>query len=63
MTVETKTTGASVIDRARVAELTAREQERLTKRTPRSGEYFERARAVMPNGVPSSFQSNDPWPV
>src|ERR671934_2703080 len=63
MTVETKTTGASAIDRARVAELTRREQERLTKRTPHSGEYFERARRVMPNGVPSSFQSNDPWPV
>ena len=27
------------------------------------GEYFERARKVMPKGVPSSFQENDPWPV
>ena len=29
----------------------------------RSGEYFERARGVMPGGVPSQFQKNDPWPV
>src|SRR5947208_4255629 len=63
MPVETTTTGASTMDRERIAALTEREQRRLTERTPRSGEYFERARAVMPNGVPSSFQSNDPWPV
>ena len=63
MPVETTTSGASTIDRERIAALTEREQRRLTDRTQRSGEYFERARAVMPNGVPSSFQSNDPWPV
>ena len=33
------------------------------ERTRRSGEYFERAHAVMPGGVPSSFQRNDPWPT
>jgi glutamate-1-semialdehyde 2,1-aminomutase len=36
---------------------------RFEERTPRSREYFQRASKVMPNGVPSSFQSNDPWPV
>src|SRR3954449_1879744 len=51
------------IDRERVAALTARERERLIARTQRSGEYFQRAKAVMPAGVPSSFQRSDPWPV
>jgi glutamate-1-semialdehyde 2,1-aminomutase len=46
-----------------VAALTEREQARLVDRTRRSGEYFERARQVMPGGVPSSFQRNDPWPT
>jgi glutamate-1-semialdehyde 2,1-aminomutase len=63
MTVETTTTGASAPDRDRVAELTKREMTRFEERTPRSREYFQRASKVMPNGVPSSFQSNDPWPV
>ncbi|MDP9294576.1 MAG: aminotransferase class III-fold pyridoxal phosphate-dependent enzyme, partial [Actinomycetota bacterium] len=51
------------IDRDRVAALTKREQARLVERTRRSGEYFERARAVMPGGVPSQFQRTDPWPT
>jgi glutamate-1-semialdehyde 2,1-aminomutase len=51
------------VDRERVAALTRRERERLTARTRRSGEYFRRARGVMPAGVPSQFQRNDPWPV
>ena len=46
-----------------VAALTEREKGRLVERTRRSGEYFERARQVMPGGVPSSFQRNDPWPT
>jgi glutamate-1-semialdehyde 2,1-aminomutase len=46
-----------------VATLTEREKGRLLERTKRSGEYFERARQVMPGGVPSSFQRNDPWPT
>jgi glutamate-1-semialdehyde 2,1-aminomutase len=57
------TAGAAALDRERIAELTRREQEAFARRTPRSREYFERARKVMPGGVPSSFQSNDPWPV
>src|SRR6187200_1292629 len=54
---------APEIDRRRVSELTDRQREIFAERTPRSGEYFERARKVMPKGVPSSFQENDPWPV
>src|SRR5829696_3937144 len=46
-----------------VATLTEREKARLVDRTRRSGEYFARAHAVMPGGVPSSFQRNDPWPT
>src|SRR5881394_970131 len=46
-----------------VSTLTEREKARLVDRTRRSGEYYERAHAVMPGGVPSSFQRADPWPV
>src|ERR671936_3078421 len=63
MTVETTTTGTSTIDRARIAELTEREMAKLGKRTPASRQRYERAVKVMPGGVPSSFQENDPWPV
>jgi len=62
MSVETTRAGAA-IDRERIAELTERQKQIFRERTARSGEYFERALKVMPNGVPSSFQSNDPWPV
>jgi len=51
------------IDPARVQELTERERAKLRARTARSGEYFARAAAVMPGGVPSQFQRADPWPV
>ncbi len=51
------------IDRDRVAALTERERARYRERTARSGETFERASGVMPGGVPSQFQKNDPWPV
>jgi glutamate-1-semialdehyde 2,1-aminomutase len=63
MTVETTTTATSAIDRARITELTDREMAKLTGRTPASKQRYERAVKVMPNGVPSSFQENDPWPV
>jgi glutamate-1-semialdehyde 2,1-aminomutase len=46
-----------------VATLTERERATLLERTRRSGEYFERARQVMPGGVPSQFQRTDPWPT
>ncbi len=63
MTVKTTTSGSSAIDRPRIAELTAREMAKLEERTPASKGRFERAVKVMPKGVPSSFQENDPWPV
>ena len=54
---------AARIDRERVAELSERQRAILLERTAGSGRMFERASAVMPGGVPSSFQRNDPWPV
>src|SRR3954449_5992573 len=57
------TAPTSTIDTGKVADLTKRELERFGERTPRSSEYYDRARKVMPGGVPSSFQTNDPWPV
>ena len=51
------------IDRARVLELTGIERDKLLARTAGSDAYFERARAVMPRGVPSSFQAADPRPI
>jgi glutamate-1-semialdehyde 2,1-aminomutase len=59
----TTTRARTAVDPARVAALTEREKARLVERTRRSGEYFDRARRVMPGGVPSQFQRNDPWPV
>ena len=44
-------------------EITAREMELYSKRTHHSQIATDRARKVMPGGVPSSFQSYDPWPV
>jgi glutamate-1-semialdehyde 2,1-aminomutase len=51
------------IDPKRVAPLTESENEKFRNRTGVSAETFKRALVVMPNGVPSSFQVNDPWPV
>src|ERR687894_1924992 len=54
---------AARIDRDRVAALAERQRAIHRERTAGSGRTFERAAAVMPGGVPSSFQRNDPWPV
>jgi glutamate-1-semialdehyde 2,1-aminomutase len=51
---------ASPVDPDRVATLTAAENERFTESHPRSRELFERARAVMPGGVPMSWMVK--WP-
>jgi glutamate-1-semialdehyde 2,1-aminomutase len=51
------------IDRKRLAALTEAQQERFRNNTGSSARTFERAVKVMPGGVPSSFQENDPWPV
>jgi glutamate-1-semialdehyde 2,1-aminomutase len=63
MPVEATAHGTSTIDRERLAALTARELDKLSERTPRSKQRHERGLKVMPGGVPSSFQENDPWPV
>jgi glutamate-1-semialdehyde 2,1-aminomutase len=62
VTVEA-TTGKDAIDRDRVKQLTEAELQKLADRTPESKARYERAVKVMPGGVPSSFQTNDPWPV
>src|SRR5918994_4267778 len=63
MGVETPATGTAAIDRDRIAERTRVEMDKLKQRTPASRERWEQGTEVMPGGVPSSFQSIDPWPV
>jgi glutamate-1-semialdehyde 2,1-aminomutase len=43
--------------------ITEREMAVYTERTGKSRAATERARKVLPAGVPSSFQAYDPWPV
>jgi glutamate-1-semialdehyde 2,1-aminomutase len=45
---------------ARAKEITAREKAVYSERTKRSQIATERARKVMPAGVPSSFQAYEP---
>ncbi len=63
MPVQVSAHGAAAIDRKRVADLTERQRSKLAERTPASKQRYERGVAVMPGGVPSSFQVNEPWPV
>ena len=51
------------IDRGRIAQLTEREGKRLEDATQGSKRMFERARAAMPLGVPSSYHAREPWPI
>jgi glutamate-1-semialdehyde 2,1-aminomutase len=53
----------AAIDRARVERRTAELRQELLDRTSGSQAWYERARAVMPRGVPSSFQAADPRPT
>ena len=48
---------------ARAAEITEAENTALWARTPGSKALYERALRTMPQGVPSSFQAWDPYPV
>ena len=48
---------------AKAKDITAREMALYSERTKHSQIATERARKVMPAGVPSSFQAYDPWPV
>jgi glutamate-1-semialdehyde 2,1-aminomutase len=56
-------TTAISIDRARIAELTEREEAKLNERTKKSGEMYERAKGVLSGGVGSSYQARAPWPI
>jgi glutamate-1-semialdehyde 2,1-aminomutase len=51
------------IDRARVQRRTDELRRELLERTPGSDQWYERAKSVMPRGVPSSFQAADPRPT
>jgi glutamate-1-semialdehyde 2,1-aminomutase len=51
------------IDRGRIRDLTEREEKRLAEQTQGSRRTFERARNVLPGGVPSSYQVREPWPI
>ena len=51
------------LDRARIAELTDREQRRLDEATPASRAMFERARSALAGGVASAYQERHPWPI
>src|SRR3954454_17136979 len=57
------TTDTASIDRTRLGALTAELKGELLERTPESAKWFDRARSVMPRGVPSSFQAASPRPV
>jgi glutamate-1-semialdehyde 2,1-aminomutase len=49
-----------MIDRGHLKKLHAREEERFLARTPKSREIFEKAKVVMPGGVPMSWMAK--WP-
>ena len=60
---QTSTASEGSIDRKLINKLTEDQMSKFREHTPTSAEYFTRAKKVMPGGVPSSFQLNDPWPV
>jgi glutamate-1-semialdehyde 2,1-aminomutase len=49
-----------MIDRGHLKNLHAREEKRFLARTPKSRELFEKAKGVMPGGVPMSWMAK--WP-
>jgi len=51
------------LDRARIAQLTEREQRRLDERTQGSRALYERARQALSGGVASAYQVREPWPI
>jgi glutamate-1-semialdehyde 2,1-aminomutase len=57
------TRAATTLDRARIAELTEREQQRLDERTQGSRALYERARRALSGGVASAYQAREPWPI
>jgi glutamate-1-semialdehyde 2,1-aminomutase len=57
------TEATTKLDRARIAELTEREQRLLNERTGASRALYERARRALAGGVASAYQARDPWPI
>jgi glutamate-1-semialdehyde 2,1-aminomutase len=51
------------LDRERIQQLTDKEEDQLNEHTGWSSQMYERARKSMVNGVPSSYQVRDPWPI
>ena len=51
------------VNRARVAEIGAREEAAYRERTPKSAKLFDRARESLPLGVASTFQAYEPYPL
>jgi glutamate-1-semialdehyde 2,1-aminomutase len=51
------------LPRERIEELTASEARALDDHTQASSKLFERARRVLANGVASSYQTREPWPI
>src|SRR5256885_1443064 len=62
-TIPMAATTTRKVPKARVLELTAVEEERFRKARARSKQLWEEARAVLPRGVPSSFQDAAPQPI
>jgi glutamate-1-semialdehyde 2,1-aminomutase len=51
------------LDRAKITELTRREERRLDESTPGSQALYERARQTLAGGVASAYQAREPWPI
>ena len=51
------------ISEARIKELTAKEGEKLNAKLGKSREMYNEARKHLCNGVASSYQLRDPWPI
>jgi glutamate-1-semialdehyde 2,1-aminomutase len=56
-------TATTNLDRARIAELTEREERALQERTQGSRRMYERARKSLAGGVASAYQERQPWPI
>ena len=54
---------AANINPDRVADLTKSMEEALRLRTTKSGQFVEEAKRVLPSGVASSFQEQEPHPI
>ena len=51
------------IDSKRIEELAVREENRLQEQTPNSAKLYKRAKSSLVNGVPSSYQVREPYPI